>query len=319
MTSKLFTLSVVGLVALAFLAPDVADAKRRQKKKRHRPSVCEWTTRYMATSCTLERQEDAWVAAAVCLNLSDREERAECRAETRAESREQRALCGEQRAARRALCSAPGFAGRYDPEIDPANFVDVIDNPFAPFRVGSRWTYEKETDEGLEVIEIEVLPDTREILGVTCTTVRDRVTVDGVVVEDTRDWVAQDRDGNVWYFGEISLNYEDGEISDVDGSWEAGVDGAKPGFWVKAAPEVGEFYRQEWLAGEAEDVAEVIDTDADPDGVPFAKGGPILLTRDFTPLEPDAEEFKYYVPGIGLVLETDPEGEERLELISYRP
>ena len=155
----------------------------------------------------------------------------------------------------------------------------------------------------------------REILGVGVTTVRDRVWLDGVLTEDTIDWLAEDSAGNVWYFGENSKSFEDGLLVSLDGSWEAGKDGGKPGFWVKAAPRVGEFYRQEYaLNNEAEDVVEVLDLDAQ-ETLPFANGNPVLKTRDFTPLSPGGEENKFYVPGIGLVLEVDPETGERLELV----
>lgn len=283
-----------------------------------RSGVCVQTAREMVRSCTLEAAEDSRVAAAICLNETDRAERWECHRDAWGDYVEALEECGAVDRARRELCMAPGFGGAYDPEIDPDDFVDGIDNPFAPFRTGSRWVYQKDGEDGLERIEIEVLDETREILGVTCATVRDRVWVDGEIVEDTLDWLAQDRDGNVWYFGEIARNFEDGRLVDLEGSWEAGVDGAKPGFWVKAAPREGELYRQEWLPGEAEDVVEVLSLDAD-EVVPFANGGPVLQTRDFTPLEPDAEEYKFYVPGVGLVLEVDPESGERLELIQYLP
>jgi hypothetical protein len=280
--------------------------------------VCKVTAGRLFDSCRLSATEEARVDDAVCLNETDRETRRECTSEAISALRDALHECRDQHAARRELCREPGFGGPYDPEIEPDDFVSGIDNPYAPFRVGSRWVYEKETEDGTERVEIEVLDEPREILGVECTTVRDRVFVDGELVEDTSDWLAQDRDGNVWYFGEISQNFEDGVLHDLDGSWEAGVDGAKPGFWVKAAPEEGELYRQEWLPGEAEDVVEVVDVASEED-VPFDNGMPVLKTRDFTPLEPGKEEFKFYVPGVGLVLELDPESDERLELIEYAP
>jgi hypothetical protein len=280
--------------------------------------TCAATTYQLLQACSSEAHADRRVTRAICLNFSDPEDAEECREEIPDAFQEALQECRAQNRARHELCRVPGFAGPYDPEIDPADFVAGIDNPFAPFAVGSKWVYEKQTDEGLERIEIEVLDETREILGVECTVVRDRVWLDGELVEDTVDWLAQDVEGNLWYFGEVSQNFEDGLLRNVDGSWEAGVDGAKPGFWVKAAPQVGEFYRQEWLPAEAEDVVEVLSVDAQ-ENVPFANGNPVLQTRDFTPLEPDAEEHKFYVPGVGLVLELDPESGERLELIEYTP
>ena len=281
-------------------------------------NVCKRTTQKLFEACRFETAEDKRIASALCLNTVDDLEREQCKKEVRESYSEGRAECREQRIARGELCQIAGFEGPIDPEIDPANFVAVIDNPYAPFAVGSRWVYEKDGEDGLETIVVEILPETREILGVECTVLRDTVWIDGVLLEDTRDWIAQDVDGNVWYFGEIAINYEDGEISDLDGSWEAGVDGARPGFWMPATHAVGDFYRQEWLPDEAEDMAEVVSIDsAEP--VPFANGGPVLETRDFTPIEPGVNEFKFYVPGVGFVLEIEPESGERLELLEYTP
>ncbi|MGH8606479.1 MAG: hypothetical protein ACREX9_03370, partial [Gammaproteobacteria bacterium] len=120
----------------------------------------------------------------------------------------------------------------------------VITNPYTPLQAGRFWVYEKQTPEGLERIRIDVLPETRVIQGVTVTTARDVATLDGVVIEDTIDWLAQDVSGEVWYFGEIVKNFEDGLLANLDGSFEAGKNGAKAGFWVRAAPQVGEVYRQ---------------------------------------------------------------------------
>ncbi len=304
------------LVAATFLLPAVADAKK--KKRRRHFSICEQTAIQQARGCELEAKEDRHVNLAICLNFTDPDEREECLDEAGEAFHETAELCKEQTEARFLLCAQPGMAGAYDPDLDPNDFVVGIDNPYTPFRVGSVWVYEKDGEDGLETIQVEVLPDTFEIEGIEATQIRDRVWVDGELVEDTIDWLAQDVDGNVWYLGEIALNFEDGRLVDIDGSWLTGVDGAKPGFWMKGDPQVGEFYRQEWLAGDAEDVAEVISLDADV-VVPFDNGNPILQTRDFTPIEPGVEEFKFYVPGVGLVMEVDPESGETLELLSYTP
>lgn len=315
-----FQILLLLLVAATFLLPDTSDARRRRRRRPPRPqlTICQATAQQMSLGCELEAKEDRHVGVAKCYNVVDSEEQQECYAEVREEFSEIIAECSGQHEARWALCLEPGMSGAYDPDIDPDDFVDGIDNPYAPFSPGSVWVYEKDGEEGLETIQIEVLPDTLEIEGIECTQVRDRAWLDGELIEDTIDWLAQDVDGNVWYIGEISKNFEDGLLKDLEGSWVYGEDGAKPGYWVKADPAVGEFYRQEWLAGDAEDVVEVISTDSDV-VVPFANGNPVLETRDFTPLEPDAEEFKYYVPGVGFVMEVDPESGEALELISYTP
>ena len=211
----------------------------------------------------------------------------------------------------------PGDGGNYEVTLDPADFVEGIDNPFLPFAPGSRWVYE--SDDGSERIEIEVLEETREVMGVTAVVVRDTVTQDGELVEDTWDWYAQDRDGNVWYLGEDSTEYEDGEAVSTEGSWESGVDGAVPGIIMKAAPAVGDAYRQEYYEGEAEDTAEVVRLDGTAE-VPMGSFEGLLVTKEWTPLESDVVEEKYHAEGIGVVLEVIVKGDSgRVELISYEP
>jgi hypothetical protein len=130
------------------------------------------------------------------------------------------------------------------------------------------------------------------------------------------DWLAQDRQGNVWYLGELAKNYENGELANLDGSWQAGRSGAKPGLWMTGAPKVELFYRQEWAPADAEDVVEVESVNA-PDDVPFRNSKPVLMTEDWTPLSPGALELKFYVHGVGMVMEFDPESGEKLELVNW--
>jgi hypothetical protein len=190
----------------------------------------------------------------------------------------------------------------YAPAIDPASFVEVVDNPFFPLLPGTRWVLRGSGDAAGEIDEIEVLSETRTVMGVVCTVVRDVVSEDGEPVEVTDDWYAQDADGNVWYFGEETAEYRDGEPISTTGSWEAGVDGAQPGIIMPAQPVIGLAYRQEFYAGEAEDMAEVVEIGADV-SVPAGSYGGALVTEDWTPLEPDVRERKVYAPGIGLVME----------------
>lgn len=194
----------------------------------------------------------------------------------------------------------------YTVSIDPADFVAVIDNTYFPRIPGARYIYEGQTAEGLERIEIEVLAEPREVMGVPTTVVRDTVYLDGVLVEDTFDWFAQDGDGNVWYFGEEVANYENGVLADHDGSWEAGVDGALPGIVMYADPatHVGETFRQEYYAGEAEDMAKVLST-TEQITVPFGSFENVVQTEDWTPLEPGLREQKYYAPGVGVIKEVN--------------
>jgi len=209
----------------------------------------------------------------------------------------------------------PGAEEAYAPEIDPANFVSGIDNPFFPMTPGNTWFYEGETEDGLEHIEVVVLDETREVMGVESVVVHDTVTIDGEMVEDTFDWYAQDKDGNVWYMGEDVKNYKNGEFTDSHGAWEAGVDGALPGIVMWADPQPGEPYRQELYAGEAEDMAKVVRLDGEAK-VPFGVYTDLLVTEDWTPLEPGFAERKYYAKGIGVVLEEIVEGGEgRMELV----
>ncbi len=205
----------------------------------------------------------------------------------------------------------------YNPEIDPANFVAVIDNPY--FLIpGATYIYEGETEEGLERIEVKILGETRVVMGVTTTVVRDTVYLDGELIEDTFDWFAQDKDGNVWYFGEDTKEYENGVVVSTHGAWEAGVDGALPGIVMPANPQVGQAYRQEYYVGEAEDMAEVLSL-SESETVPYGSFDNLLMTKDWTPLEPGVAEHKYYAPGVGLILEVQVEGGSgRIELIEVQ-
>ena len=185
----------------------------------------------------------------------------------------------------------------YAQTIDPAMFVGGIDNPFFPMTRGASFVF-----DGAEHVEVNVEMGGREILGVYTTIVRDKVFADGQLVEDTSDWYAQDTQGNVWYFGEATAEYENGLVSSTAGSWEAGVDGALPGIVMLAAPQAGDQYRQEFLAGQAEDLAEVTATTGDVSSKAGAwSGADVLVTEEWTPLEPGVRERKTYARGVGVV------------------
>ena len=197
--------------------------------------------------------------------------------------------------------------------LDPANFVERIDNTYWPMAPGSTWLYR----EGDQRVEVDVTERTKEILGIRATVVHDVVTEAGDLVEDTFDWYAQDEDGNLWYLGEDTKEYENGKVKSTEGSWEAGVDGAEAGVVVPAEPEVGMTYRQEYYEGEAEDAAEILSLD-ERVGVPFGEFDHVLMTKDFTPLEPDLVEHKFYARGVGPVLAlTVSGGSEREELVRF--
>jgi len=195
----------------------------------------------------------------------------------------------------------------YNPVINAADFVTGVDNQYFPLTPGTTFIYEGETEDGEERNEVYVTDQTKEILGITCIVVRDRVWVDDELAEETFDWYAQDKDGNVWYFGEDSKEYEDGEVVSIEGSWEAGVDDAKPGIVMEADPQVGDSYRQEYYEDEAEDMGEVLSLN-EPVSVPYGSYENCLKTKDWTPLEPDVIEHKYYALDVGFVMEIMFEG-----------
>jgi len=207
----------------------------------------------------------------------------------------------------------------YTVNITGADLSITIDNTFFPAPVGASWVYESMTDEGTEHIDVAVLDasdpkGTKDVMGADARVIRDTVRLNGAVIEDTWDWYGQDADGNVWYIGEDTAEYENGVFVCNCGAWEWGVDGALPGFIMLADPQVGDAYRQEYLAGEAEDVAEVVALNATATVAAGMFTG-CVKTREVSVVDRSYEEFKYYCPGIGLVLEEAED--ERVELISY--
>lgn len=199
--------------------------------------------------------------------------------------------------------------GAYAPAIDPAAFTTTIDNPFMPLVPGTTFVYEG----GNERIVVEVTGETRVVMGVTTVVVRDQAFANGSLIEDTDDWFAQDAAGNVWYFGEATVAVSNGVRGSTRGSWEAGVDGAQPGIVMLAAPAVGDVYRQEYLRGQAEDQARIVDLDASTT-VPTGEYRGVLVTEDFTPLEPGHAEHKLYARGVGLVEERVANGPREVAL-----
>ena len=194
-------------------------------------------------------------------------------------------------------------------QLDPADFTVDITNNYWPMKPGDRWI-SSETDGkgGVQRVEVTVQDGTHTVAaGIEARVVHDLVTRAGAVVEDTTDWYAQDADGNIWYLGERTAEYENGQVVSTEGSWEAGVDGAQPGIAVPADPEPGLTYRQEYLADQAEDQGTVLSIDEQV-GVPTGIYTGALLTRDTTRLEPDLVELKFYVPGIGPVLTLESSG-----------
>jgi hypothetical protein len=184
----------------------------------------------------------------------------------------------------------------YAPHIDPADFTTTIDNEYFPLKPGTTFVYEG----GAERDEFVVTSDTKKVMGVECVVVLDKAWEDGKLIERTYDWHAQDKEGNVWYFGEDTKEYKNGKVVTSKGSWEAGVDGAKPGIIMQAHPKVGQSYRQEYYPGEAMDMAKVLSLNESV-AVPYGSYDHALETKEWTPLEPGLVEHKYYAPGVGFV------------------
>jgi hypothetical protein len=185
---------------------------------------------------------------------------------------------------------------------------------------GSRWIFRETDAEGsVSKVVVTVLDKTKMIAnGVEARIVHDQVSEGGEVKEDTYDWYAQDADGNLWYFGEDTTEYENGKPKTKEGSWEAGVDGALAGIIMPANPQVGMTYREEYYKGHAEDGASIIATDALAK-VPYGRFTGGVQTRNFSGIEPDVIEEKVYAQGVGVVLEiTVSGGSDRDELLSYQ-
>lgn len=275
---------------------------------------CHVSAEAVTRSCRMGARSDRFLQLAKCANLGDSDAMRVCRQEAALARREALEDCEGQGDVREEVCDGLGGAA-YEPAINPANFVAVIDNPYFPLTPGTTFIYEGQTPDGLEHSEFAITHNTRVILGVTCVEVRDRVLLDGELREDTLDWFAQDSDGNVWYFGENTHELVDGLITTIDGTFTAGVDGAKPGIIMKAQPAIGDFYRQEYSLANAEDLAEVVSL-TEFVTVPAGAYANCLKTQETTPLEPDLLEHKSYAAGVGNVLTVDVNTGSRIELIA---
>lgn len=271
---------------------------------------CDATTAAAARACAFDAEGDYFEALGACANTGASGNLDQCLSDAERARDEAKVECGTQEQARAQVCAALGQAP-YDPPIRPTDFVRGITNPYFPLAPGTVFTY-----RGEDVMDtVEVLTKTVVIQGVRCVVVRDTNIVDGKLEEDTFDYYAQDRAGNVWYFGEASSDYVGGAVISTDGSWIAGVDGAKAGIIMPAKPQIGTTYRQEFALADAEDLGRV-ENQGVRVRVPGNRFGKALQTYDFTPLEPEAREHKYYVRGIGLVLTIDLNSGERTRLVS---
>ena len=188
----------------------------------------------------------------------------------------------------------------YEPPFRAEDFVPELTNKYFKLVPGTKFTFVKRTSGGIEKSEIAVLKETKTILGVKAVVVWDRVWENGKLKEDTRDLYAQDKQGNVWYFGEAVANYVDGKLDNYAGTWEAGVGGAKPGVIMPAEPKVGLTYRQEFAKGKAEDMGTIVAVGISVK-VPHGSFDDCVKTRDWSLLEWTANEFKYYCAGVGFI------------------
>jgi hypothetical protein len=213
--------------------------------------------------------------------------------------------------------SAPLPSGSaYEPVIDAANFVSAVDNAYFPLAPGTKYVYEGVKDGVSQRDEVVVTDRTKVILGIPCVVVTDTATHNDTLLEKTEDWYTQDKGGNVWYFGEDTAEYENGEVASTEGSWQAGVDGAKPGIIMLAHPQVTDSFRQEYYAGHAEDMFWVVSVTQSV-AVPYGRFGNALLSLEWSRLEPKVIDQKYYVPGVGVVFEASVAGpKEQAELVS---
>ena len=305
------------LVLVILLAPLGASAGQK---------FCSQTTASAFAACENSVRDDLNTALGVCTNISDKGLRGQCIDDAKSARHDDEQTCKDQRAARRDVCNTLGEA-RYEPSFDPNDFdVDFAHlthpNPLFPVAIGNQWVYKS----GTEVDTVKIENATKLISGVTCIVSHDVVTDAGDLTEDTNDWFAQAKNGDVYYCGEEAKQYEsfDGddprvpELVGNEGSFKAGREGAQKGILFLANPTVGALYRQEFDLGNAEDLGEVLSTtykfgqSAELDQfVPQAladllcAAGNCVVTRDFSPLEPDSVEHKFYVPGIGDFLEID--------------
>ena len=205
----------------------------------------------------------------------------------------------------------------YEPVLDAANFTTTIDNPYFPLPVGGTWVYQGVKDGQTQEDRVTVTSQTKVVAeGITARVVSDVATHNGTLLEKTSDWYAQDKQGNVWYLGEDTAAYLPNGKVDTSGSWEAGVHDAEPGLVMEANPQIPDAYRQEFLSGQAEDTAWVVNTSGSftvPDGT-FKN---VLTSLEATRIEPGAYDRKVYAPGVGMIREEALTGAtEYAELVS---
>lgn len=203
------------------------------------------------------------------------------------------------------------------PAAQAGGWASEVTNTYFPLPPGTTFHYEGTTDGIPTTDDMIVTHNTKQIAGVTCIEVHDVVSTNGIVSEDTLDWYAQDSAGNVWYFGEDTKELDaSGNVISTEGSWLAGIAGAQQGVIMEAAPRVGDKYRQEFSAGVAEDMAQVLSLNKST-CVRYGCFDDLLLTKETSPLEKGVTEHKWYAPGVGNILvDVVKGGSEHSELVS---
>lgn len=205
----------------------------------------------------------------------------------------------------------------YQPKIIASQFSPLIDNPYMPFVPGRTLVYERQMAQGIEHIEISALHGSVMVNGIECQAVREYETIDGVLVEDTQNWLSQHVSGDVWYFGEVAQEFEQGFLESLEGSWRYGKENAQPGLLMLRDNHIGDRYRQEYAMNVAEDMAQILATDVTVT-VPVGTFHNCVKVLEVTPIDPDDVVTKFYAPDVGMVLEIDLNTGERLELIEVR-
>jgi hypothetical protein len=301
-------LLTIGMLALANGAV-AADSTRRGAE----------TAAAMLSEAKQSALADYWLAYAKSDNLTNSAAMKAFRLQALADLVDAQKFANDQYNAR--IQAAKALGGRaYDPVIDPTNFVAGVTNPYWTWIPGKTFVYQKVSGTETEVVSVVATTNTKAIMGVTCMVVTDTATIGGVVVEDTLDWYAQDTAGNVWYFGELSKQYANGQLTDLKGSWEAGVDDAKPGIVMEAHPAVGDIYRQEFSLGIGEDISQILGVNQ---SVTVAYGAytDCVKTKDYSPIDGgQGIENKYFSATVGqVVLTIDVTTGDREELIQILP
>lgn len=314
---KMHILAICVALTLAAVLSTTAQAARPVARAAPQPTACRDTSKAAQMACQFSGFDAFWIDSGKCNNEKDAADRATCLSDAKAALRDATQLCGAQRQKRNDLCADLGEAP-YDPAFEPSQFVDpreigrsVAPNPWFPLT--RRTLVYKSADETVRVVTTDKV---KIIDRVPCLVVLDTVEVNGAVTEATTDWFAQDVHGNVWYCGEGTAEYgEDGIPVNVDGSFQADVNGARPGIIAKAAPAVGDVYRQEFDLGNAEDTAKVLSLHGSATSLAASCASTCLVTEESTPLAPGAIENKYYKPGVGFIFQLKPATGETLQLV----